>query len=337
MQVSLLPFNTFGIDASCSSLSIIKSEEQLLSELPLDYKETHILGGGSNILCASHIQKHILKNEIRGISVEKEDDDYIYLTAGGGENWHHFVLHCLERGFGGLENLSLIPGTVGAAPVQNIGAYGVEQDQLFVSLRAVDLLSNKVVTFSKEDCQFSYRDSLFKSKFPGRYFITQVEYRLTKRNHILNTSYGAIEAELERKGVGPITIRAISDAVIAIRTFKLPDPSQVHNAGSFFKNPIISETQFDMLIRKFPDAVYYKLGNGEVKVPAGWLIDQCGFKGMVKGRVGTYKNQALVLVNHGGATGEELWEFAMEIQDTVRNRFGIELVPEVNLWGFESL
>jgi UDP-N-acetylmuramate dehydrogenase len=334
MQVSLLPFNTFGIDASCSSLSIIKSEEQLISELPLDYKEVHILGGGSNILCASHIQKHILKNEIRGISVVKEDDDYINLTAGGGENWHHFVLHCLEKGFGGLENLSLIPGTVGAAPVQNIGAYGVEQDQLFVSLRAIDLLSNKVVTFSKEDCQFSYRDSLFKSEFPGRYFITQVEYRLTKRNHIFNTSYGAIEAELERKGVRPITIGAISDAVIAIRTFKLPDPSQVHNAGSFFKNPIISETQFDILIRKFPDAVHYRLDNGEVKVPAGWLIDQCGFKGMVKGRVGTYKNQALVLVNHGGATGEELWAFAMEIQDTVRNRFDIELVPEVNLWGF---
>lgn len=296
-------------------------------------QDYYILGGGSNILCASFVNRVVIKNEILGIDTVYEDEEIIHLKIGGGENWHQLVLHTLDKGYGGLENLSLIPGTVGAAPVQNIGAYGVEQDQLFIKLEAVDLLKGEIVSFENADCAFSYRDSMFKSKYPGRYFITSVTYQLTKRHHKLNISYGAIEQELLKMKVEKVDIQSLSQAIINIRTFKLPDPSVVHNAGSFFKNPIIFKQQFDDLQAKFPALVFYKLDNEEYKIPAGWLIDQCGFKGMTVGNVGCYKNQALVIVNHGDASGEEVWQFAQTIQKKVMETYDILLLPEVNRWG----
>lgn len=329
---ALQQYNTFGIDATCTALTRISNLDDLMAvDLAQDYL---ILGGGSNILCADYIPAHLLKNEIMGISVVSEDADHVLLRVGGGEVWNDLVATAVAKGWGGLENLTLIPGTVGAAPVQNIGAYGVEQDQLMVELSAFDLRDGVTVDFDVSECDFGYRDSLFKSKQKGRYFITHVTYRLTKRNHILNISYGAIEEELADADIQVPTIATISSAVAAIRVRKLPDPSMVANAGSFFKNPVVYQSLYRELVDRYPDLVYYPMPDGTYKIPAGWLIDQCGYRGKRVGDTGTYEHQALVIVNHGSATGAEIWNFANDIQRAVMDRYGVLLVPEVNRWGF---
>lgn len=322
--------NSFAVAARCRELYRINSVQDLV-EIPsgLDYL---VLGGGSNILCGHFVDRPILKNEISGIRIVQETDTHIDLEVGGGMDWHDLVTYTTDRGYGGLENLTMIPGTVGAAPVQNIGAYGVEQDQLMVYLRAVDLQTRAIVTMHPQDCAFAYRDSRFKSKEKGRFFITYVCYRLTKRNHNIQISYGAIKDKLSEYSITIPTPVDVSRAVAAIRTWKLPDPNETPNAGSFFKNPVIYPQQFAELLESRSDLVYYKLSDCTYKVPAGWLIDQCGYKGKRSGAVGCYKNQALVLVNHGGATGKEVQAFSREIQAAVLDTFGIHLVPEVNFW-----
>jgi len=259
-----------------------------------------------------------------------EDEDYVYIKAGGGENWHQFVLYCINRNWAGLENLSLIPGNVGASPMQNIGAYGVEVEDLFWDLEAWHIGENRIVTFTKNDCGFGYRESVFKHKFKGQFIILQVTFRLRKKPRF-NTSYGAIEQELEKMGVKELSIKAISEAVIRIRSSKLPDPQIIGNAGSFFKNPVITKEHFDQIHSQFPDMKYYVVSPTEVKVPAGWLIEQAGFKGMRIGDAGVHKNQALVLVNYGNATGAEIVNLSKEIQKTIFEKYTISIEVEVNI------
>lgn len=299
-NVQLKAFNTFGVASVCRELFVINSLQDL-NDLP-DGRTYKVLGGGSNVLCNDYIDAPLLKVEIPGIRVVDETPTTIDLEVGGGVIWQDLVQYAVREGYGGLENLTLIPGTVGAAPVQNVGAYGVEQDQMMIRLRAYDLYTSQPVTLAKDECQFGYRDSRFKSREKGRYVITYVTYRLTKTDHQLHTSYGAIQSKLAEMGVAAPSNKDVSDAVAAIRTYKLPDPKQVPNAGSFFKNPVIPKRQFDTLLQQRPDLIYYPLADEHYKVPAGWLIDQCGYRGKRVGNVGCYEHQALVIVNHGDAT-----------------------------------
>ena len=331
-NISLKPFNTFGIDVKARNFIEITSLDDLRQALQLeDFENKFILSGGSNVLLTQNVDALVLWINIKGIRTLWEDDEKIALKIMAGENWHEFVLWSLEHGYGGLENLSLIPGNVGTAPIQNIGAYGVEIQNVFESCEAMEIGSQLVKKFSKEDCQFGYRDSFFKNEGKGRYVITSVNLILTKKNHQLNTSYGAIEQQLNSKGIQNPTIVNISEAVIAIRRSKLPDPKELGNSGSFFKNPVIDKDQFAKFHQEFPDAPHFDIGDGTVKVPAGWLIEKCGFKGHRTGDAGVHKNQALVLVNYGSASGKEILELAQSIQRDVRAKFGIELNPEVNI------
>ena len=326
--------HTFGLEASCqyfTSIDSIEDLQLLLQQHTWAALPRLILGGGSNMVFMKDFKGIVLKNNIKGIEVIDEDENNIRLKIGGGENWHTIVMQCVENGYGGIENLSLIPGTVGAAPIQNIGAYGVELKDVFVELEALHLETLMLHRFDKATCQFGYRDSIFKNKEKGKYLIATVTLQLTKQNHQLNTDYGAIKNTLAAYNITAPTIKDISDAVIAIRQSKLPDPKKIGNAGSFFKNPIISSNQFKNLQEKFPDIIHYPVDKDHVKVPAGWLIDQCGWKGKKLGKVGSYKNQALVLVNHGGATGEELMKLVEQIIHSVKEKYGIELTPEVNI------
>ncbi|MCL4106713.1 UNVERIFIED_CONTAM: hypothetical protein GTU68_048157 [Idotea baltica] len=326
-NVSLSPYNTFGIDAKCSLLYKIKSVEDIQEILMLDNSPYFILGGGSNLLISKDQELTFLKNEIKGKAIVYEDEDVLQLEVGGGENWHQLVLWTVAKGYGGIENLSLIPGTVGASPIQNIGAYGVELEQVFISLKAIRLSDGKEVVFSKEECDFAYRDSIFKNKLRGQFFITHVTYSFSKKHHEINISYAPLAARFDYKP----SIKEVSDAVIEIRRSKLPDPDVLGNSGSFFKNPIVEISEYDRLKVEFPDVPSYKVDENHVKVPAGWLIDQAGWKGKRKGDAGVYKNQALVLVNHGKATGPEIWGLAQEIIADVKAKFGIKLSPEVNI------
>lgn len=330
-DVDLSPYNTLNIKAHAKKfLSVTSLEEvRLLCSNPLS-DSIFVLGGGSNVLFRNNFEGLIIYIDIKGREVVKEDEEHIWLNIGAGENWHQTVLYCVEKGWGGVENLSLIPGTAGAAPIQNIGAYGVELEQVFEQLQAVEIASGDARIFSKEECRFGYRDSIFKNELKGEYIITDVTLRLDKR-HEINTSYGAIQNLLDEKGIANPTIRDISDVVIEIRNGKLPNPDDLGNAGSFFKNPIVSRQKFEHLRSSYPEIPGYELNKIEVKVPAGWLIDQAGWKGRVIGKAGTYEQQALVIVNHGGATGKEIWELAEKIRSSVKNIFGIELVPEVNI------
>ncbi len=330
-NISLQRYNTFGLPAKATNLIQIHSEQQLKASLKLPYQPVFILGGGSNMLLTKDIEGLVLKNEIRGIKVLKKNKNTVVLKIGGGENWHAFVLWCIQQGYGGVENLSLIPGTVGASPIQNIGAYGVELKDIFLKLDAIEITTGKKRTFTKANCQFGYRDSVFKRTLKGQYFITAIYLQLTHRTHQLNMDYGAIKKILsDRKSKEP-TIKAISDAVIHIRSTKLPDPADLGNSGSFFKNPEISKSQFEQLQKRFPNIVFYDLPNNRVKVPAGWLIEQCGWKGKRVGNTGAHAKQALVLVNYGAATGSEIEHLAYDIIDSVQERFGIQLTPEVNI------
>lgn len=328
-HASLKSFVTFGVDASCDHLYRIEEIEEL--KLAVQYLENPlILGGGSNILPIGDIDRNVLRIELKGIEMEEEDGDPL-VHIGAGENWHQFVLWALARNLGGVENLSLIPGTLGASPIQNIGAYGVELDSVFHSLEAIEIGTGEIKKFNKEDCRFGYRDSIFKNEVKGQFVISKVTLRLT-RDHQINTSYGAIQDILNNQGVIHPTIHDVSNAVIQIRQSKLPDPAVIGNAGSFFKNPIIPLTQYEKLKNNFPDIPGYGAGEGEMKVPAGWLIEKAGWKGKHIGHAGCYEKQALVLVNLGGASGVEIWNLAGEIIKSVEEKFGIRLSPEVNIW-----
>ena len=334
---SLKKYNSFGIDAAAQYFSTFDTVEQLEEYLELEKQETKnekpktfILGGGSNILLTGNVDGLVLKNEIKGIEIVSEYDDYVYVKAGAGENWHQLVLYCIKNNLAGMENLSLIPGNVGASPMQNIGAYGVELKDLFYELEAFHLSEKKLVKFGLEDCQFGYRESVFKRKLKDQFVIINVTYRLNKIPYF-NTSYGAIEQELEAMGIKALSIQAISQAVINIRSSKLPDPTVIGNAGSFFKNPEISPQQFETLKIAFPNIVGYALNNGNVKLAAGWLIEQCGWKGYRKGDAGCHAKQALVLVNYGHAKGHEIFTLSEEIIASVKEEFDVVLEREVNI------
>jgi UDP-N-acetylmuramate dehydrogenase len=327
---SLKSFNTFGIDVSAKLFASFSNTNELAEILENQNEHKLILGGGSNILFTKNFDGLILKNEIAGIEKINEDDAHVYVRAGAGVGWHEFVLYCINNNFAGVENLSLIPGSVGASPMQNIGAYGVEIKDIFHELEAYNIEDKKLITFSKNDCVFGYRESIFKNKYKGQFVITSVTFRLNKIP-FYNTSYGAIETELEKMGVQSLSIKAISDAVINIRQSKLPDPKIIGNAGSFFKNPTIQNTQFEKLKTQFPNIVGYAVGENETKLAAGWLIEQCGWKGYRKGDAGCHEKQALVLVNYGNAVGEEILQLSEKIIDSVKLMFDVELHREVNI------
>jgi len=330
-NISLKPYNSFGIDAKARHFAIFKNADELSEFLTADSQlPTLILGGGSNILFTKDYDGLVLKNEINGIAELHEDSDYVYVKAGAGENWHQFVLYCIKRNWAGVENLSLIPGNVGASPMQNIGAYGVEIDDLFWDLEAWHIKDKKLVTFTKNDCEFGYRESVFKKKYKDQFVILNVTYQLRKKPRF-NTSYGAIEQELEKMGIKELTIKDVSDAIINIRSSKLPDPKKIGNAGSFFKNPSVSSEQFIMLKSKFENIVGYKNLDGTFKLAAGWLIEQCGWKGFRLGDAGCHAQQALVLVNYGHAKGDEIYNLSEEILQSVKDKFDVTLEREVNI------
>lgn len=334
-HVSLKSYNTFGIDASARYLVEINHADDINTLLQLtDFMGVPklILGGGSNVLLCHNFDGLVIKMNIQGIEVLREDDNHVYLTVGAGVNWHELVLFCVQHGYAGMENLSLIPGTVGAAPLQNIGAYGVELEQIFESLTAVHTLTGERRTFSHADCRFGYRESIFKHELKGQYIITTVTFRLDKVP-TFHTRYGAIQETLAEMGIShdSLSIRAISEAVIQIRSSKLPDPAQIGNAGSFFKNPEIPKARFDTLKDQFDALPGYPVGTDTVKVPAGWLIEQAGWKGYRSGDAGIHARQALVLVNYGNATGLEILALAKQVQDSVQEKFGVAITPEVNI------
>ena len=331
-NISLKPYNTFGIDAKAKYFVEITGLAQLQKVLELKaYPERFIISGGSNLLLTKDIDALVIYINLKGKTIVEEDESTVEIKAMAGENWHELVLWTLEKGYGGLENLSLIPGNTGTAPIQNIGAYGVELKDVFVSCAAMEIATGELVSFDLPACEFGYRDSIFKRKAKNKYIITSVNLKLTKRNHVLNTGYGAIEAELKEKGIVYPTMRDISNAVIAIRQSKLPDPNILGNSGSFFKNPVISKKKLDKILKRYPKAPHYDTGKDTYKVPAGWLIEQCGFKGKRFGDAGVHEKQALVLVNYGSATGKELLELASRIQREVSEKFGIAIEPEVNI------
>jgi UDP-N-acetylmuramate dehydrogenase len=331
-QFSLKNLNTFGIEAKAKLYAKI-TDIEMLKKTILDNpnEKLFILGGGSNMLLTQDISALVLHIDLKGIKITQEDDNHVWVTAQAGENWHEFVLWTLQHDLGGIENLSLIPGNVGTTPIQNIGAYGVEIKDMMESCTGIHIKTLETSIFSNQDCQFSYRESVFKNELKEQYIITDVTFKLTKRNHTLNTSYGAIEAELKAQNINIPTIQDVSNAVIAIRESKLPDPKKLGNSGSFFKNPIMHQNQFLEIQSKFPEMPHYHLENNMVKVPAGWLIEKAGFKGKKFGDAGIHKNQALVLVNYGNATGAEIWSVAQDIQKTILEMFNIPIEAEVNV------
>jgi UDP-N-acetylmuramate dehydrogenase len=328
---SLQPFNTFGIDVKAKhfgAFSNINELQTCLNTFPNE--DLLILGGGSNMLFTQDFTGLVLRNEIKGIAVVKEDDSTVFVKVGAGEVWHEFVLHCIALNWCGLENLSLIPGSVGASPMQNIGAYGVEIKDVFYELSAFHLESGEIHTFSKEQCQFGYRESVFKRALKNQYIITDVTFVLAKQS-VLKTSYGAIQQELDAKGISNPSMRDISEAVIAIRQSKLPDPKVLGNAGSFFKNPVIHIEAFGPIQAKYPDVSHYVISESEVKLAAGWLIEKAGLKGYRQGSCGVHEKQALVLVNYGGSQGQQILDLSTHIIQTIQAQFGVTLEREVNI------
>jgi UDP-N-acetylmuramate dehydrogenase len=330
-NISLKKYNTFGIDATARHFAGFTSADDLAELLIRAPQPLVVLGGGSNILLTRDIEGTVLINAISGIDLVDEDDDYLYVKVGAGEDWHGFVEYCISRDWAGVENLSLIPGSVGAAPMQNIGAYGIELKEVFHELEAFDLQDGTVRLFTVNDCRFGYRDSVFKQEYKGRFIILSVVFRL-HRVPVFQTGYGAIREELEKSGIRDLSIRAISEAVIRIRTAKLPDPKIIGNAGSFFKNPIVTNEQYASLKAKFPEIVGYPDPvQATTKLAAGWLIEQAGWKGYRRGDAGVHAKQALVLVNYGHATGREIFDLSEEIQHSVQQKFGVSLEREVNI------
>lgn len=331
-NVSLKSYNTFGLEVTADLFTTISSTEDLKNILQVtDYKhlEKLYLGGGSNVLFTKDFAGMVILNRIKGITVTNEDENYVWVNAGAGESWHELVLFCVANNYAGMENLSLIPGTVGAAPMQNIGAYGVEIKDIFESLEALNLATLETEIFDAAACKFGYRESVFKHEAKGKYVITNVTFRLNKTPNF-HVEYGAIKDTLEEMGVTELSIKAISDAVIKIRQSKLPNPAEIGNAGSFFKNPEIPKTQFTELKGLYAEMPSYPINESTVKVPAGWLIEQAGWKGKRFGEIGVHAKQALVLVNYGNGKGEDIKALAFDIQASVNEKFGIKLTPEVN-------
>ena len=328
-NISLKHLNTFGMDVKAKEFASVGSELDLAKVLAINSSNLLVLGGGSNMLLTEDPDALVLHINIKGIEVVSIFKNNIRVKVAAGENWHDFVSWSLKKNYGGIENLSLIPGNVGTAPIQNIGAYGVELKDSFVSCKAMDVESAEIREFNLQDAAFGYRTSVFKTTLKGKYVITSVQFQLTKKKHKLKTSYGAIQEELGSKTVTP---KSISEAVISIRERKLPDPKVIGNSGSFFKNPIIKEEEFKILQKKYPNLPFYETDNSEVKIPAGWLIESLGYKGYKKGDAGVHKDQALVLVNHGNASGHEILELSQELQKKVKETFNIDLEIEVNIY-----
>ena len=330
---SLQPYNTFGIDVSAHYFCTIKTKdeiEQVIKEELKNYSKFLFIGGGSNILFCSDFEGLVIENKIEGIEIIKEDNDFVWIKSLSGTNWHDLVLYCVERNYGGIENLSLIPGTVGAAPMQNIGAYGAELKDVFIELEAIDVKTAETKIFTKNDCNFGYRNSVFKNEEKGKYFIYSVTLKLSKHPKV-NVSYGDIQKILDAKNIADPTIENVSDVVIAIRESKLPNPKEIGNAGSFFKNPEIESALAEKIKMNYPEMPKYDLPNGNVKIPAAWLIEQCGWKGKHVGNTGNHDKQALVIVNYGNASGNEIRQHALTVQQSVLNKFGIALEAEVNM------
>ena len=329
-NILLKGYNTFGISVYAKRFITVTSIYELQQLLKIE-KNLFLLSGGSNMLFTKDIDKLVVHIDTKGISIDKEDDNFVYLTVNCGENWHDFVLWCVSQNYGGLENLSLIPGNVGTSPIQNIGAYGVEVKDSITKVEALKIETNKLVSFSNEACNFSYRNSIFKNEAKGKFILTSVSFKLTTKKHRLITSYGDIENELANHNIKAPTLKDISVAVIAIRKSKLPDPKEIGNSGSFFKNPIISKAQFLALQKENPEIPNYPISSTTIKVPAGWLVEQIGFKGKRYGDAGVHEKQALVLVNYANATGTEIFQLAERIQEKVLEKFGISLEIEVNV------
>ncbi len=333
-QVSLKQFNTFGIDVSSKFFAQAQNEDEVRNVIQSNEflnNDNLILGGGSNILFTKNFDGIVLRNNIEGVEVLEETSESVLVKVGGGVVWHEFVLYCINQGWNGTENLSLIPGSVGASPMQNIGAYGVEIKEIFHELEAIHLKTGEIKYFNNAECDFGYRESVFKNKHKGEYLISRVTFRLSKIPNF-NVSYGAIEKQLEVMNVRNLTAKSVSDAVVSIRQSKLPDPKKVGNSGSFFKNPIVDEVIYKEVKKKYPEAVGYSVGEGKIKLAAGWLIDQAGWKGKTIGNYGVHKNQALVLVNYGGATGEQIFDLSTNILDSIKDKFGVQLEREVNIY-----
>jgi UDP-N-acetylmuramate dehydrogenase len=331
-SIDLSEYTTFGVNAIASEFARFDSVERLSTIInSFPNRSLLVLGGGSNLLATKDIDALVLKNEIKGITITEETDNHVIVECGAGEVWHEFVMFCVNNGWGGIENLSLIPGSVGASPMQNIGAYGVEIKDVFHSLDAFCIADGSVKTFSKEACEFGYRESVFKRKLKDQYIILTVRFTLTKHPEV-NTKYGAIETQINEMGITSPTIKDVSDAVIAIRSSKLPDPAVLGNAGSFFKNPVVSEEIALSILNQYPDApVYDTAEKNQKKLAAGWLIEKAGWKGKRIGNCGVHEKQALVLVNFGGATGKEIFELSQRILDDVKQMFGVSLEREVNI------
>ena len=331
-NISLKDYNTFGLDITASSFCVVKSKTEIINLIQNEfskYAKKLFLGGGSNILFLKDYEGLVIKNEIKGIEIERETDEYVYLKSYSGTQWHDLVLYCVDKNLGGIENLSLIPGTVGAAPMQNIGAYGVEIKNVFEALEAIDLTTGETIIFNNNDCQFGYRESIFKNQQKNKFFIYSVTFRLNKKP-VLNLNYGDIQKKLIENGCVNPTIKDVSNAIIEIRNSKLPNPKEIGNAGSFFKNPEVSIEKYSELFLLFPSMPKYDLPNGNVKIPAAWLIEQCGFKGKKYGNTGNHAKQALVIVNYGNASGIEIYNHAILVQKEVEIKFGILLSAEVN-------
>jgi UDP-N-acetylmuramate dehydrogenase len=335
--IQLSTYNSMQVSAVAEKFTEVDNISKIRALYNSGYLKTdtfYVLGDGSNSLFIGDVSKLILKVNLKGIEIFPDDSGKVIIKAGAGENWHNLVEYCVERNLGGIENLALIPGTVGAAPIQNIGAYGVELDKVFESLTAFDTEKGEFVSFLKNDCKFSYRNSLFKeNEFKNRYIITDVSLKLNSRNHAVNISYYALQDYLTGNSISDPGISDVFRAVVAIRQSKLPDPKVLGNAGSFFKNPIVSLEVYNRLIGLYPDMPSFPVDHESVKIPAGWLIEKAGWKGKRKGAVGTYEKQALVIVNHGGATGKEVWQWAMNIRESVHKMFDVQLDPEVNIIG----
>jgi UDP-N-acetylmuramate dehydrogenase len=331
-HASLKSFSTFGIEAAAKYMVRASHLEDILQALEkFNSEQLLILGGGSNILFTSDFNGLVIRNELPGIEAEAESDDFMLVTAGAGENWHHFVQHCIAQNWGGLENLSLIPGSVGAAPMQNIGAYGVEIKENFYSLEALNLSDGTIRNFDAGACRFGYRESVFKQELRNRYLILSVKFRLSRKNHAIRIAYGAIREELDRAGIVEPDLRSISDAVIGIRRSKLPDPDKIGNAGSFFKNPVVDQHTYLRILENFPDLVSYPAGVQNRKLAAGWLIEKAGWKGFRRGDAGVHEKQALVLVNYGNARGEDILRLSADIMEDIQQKFGVLLEREVNI------
>ena len=330
---SLKKLNTFGVDVKAKLFAEVFSEDELreiLSDIKFKSERKLILGGGSNILFTSDFEGVIIKLSAKNIQIVEENSDSVLIKADAGVIWDDLVKYCVERNFGGIENLTLIPGTVGAAPIQNIGAYGQELADTFVSLNGVFIDSAETKTFNKNECRFSYRSSIFKEELKNEFFITSVRLRLSKVPRT-NTNYKALSDYLLKKEITDPSIKDISLAVAEIRRTKLPDPAKLGNAGSFFKNPVFNENSFRNLKAEYPDIVSFSTDSGQIKISAGWLIEKCGWKGKRVGDVGTSPDHALIICNFGNATGSEILEFAMRIKEEVANKFGIKLEEEVNI------